>query len=219
MNVALVLGAGASRGVSYARVRDVPSPLDRDFFDLLQRFDPDEKDEESVSRTLRWVQTLPHEYWRSMERSFYTLHLNAYLLRKLNQASHDKLSAKDDADVVGTFAIAIGALLRAAHGTETCSYHRDLLTKLYLNDTILSFNYDLVAERAMKATDRFSSVPFEDWLYGFSKAPKKWMGPALLKLHGSFNWRMPEADGQGFTVRTTGWPQWHSRSHFPTLCC
>jgi hypothetical protein len=97
MNVAVVLGAGASRGVSYARQRDIPSPLDRDFFDLLQRFDPDEKDEECVERTLRWAQQLPDEYWRSMERSFYTLHLKAYLLRKLNKLPQDKTGAKDDA--------------------------------------------------------------------------------------------------------------------------
>jgi hypothetical protein len=75
MGIALVLGAGASRGVSYAKTRDIPSPLDRDFFDLLQRLDPNGKDEQQIDRTLRWVQQLPIEYWRSMEKSFYTLHL------------------------------------------------------------------------------------------------------------------------------------------------
>ncbi len=206
MNVAVVLGAGASRGVSYARQRDVPSPLDRDFFDLLQRLDANPKDERQVSRAVRWAQTLPSDCWRSMERSFYTLHLNAYLLRKLGKMPQDKAAAKNDAEVVGTFALAIGALLRAAHGTETCSNHRDLVKSLVTGDIVISFNYDLVVERAMKAHPRFTSVPFGDWLYGFSKVPKKWLGPTVYKLHGSFNWSMPETEGEGFTVRTSGWP-------------
>jgi hypothetical protein len=37
--VTLVLGAGASRGVSYAHQGRIPSPLDGDFFDLLQRLE------------------------------------------------------------------------------------------------------------------------------------------------------------------------------------
>jgi hypothetical protein len=207
MNVAVVLGAGASRGVSYARQREVASPLDRDFFDLLQRFDADEKDQECVDRTLRWAQQLPDDYWRSMERSFYTLHLKAYLLRKLNKLPQDKRAAKDDAEVVSTFVIAIGALLRAAHGTETCKHHHELLKKLYTSDIVMSFNYDLVVERAIKALPRFSATPFGDWLYGFTKQPKQWSGPTVYKMHGSFNWKMPEGDRAGFEVRTQNWPE------------
>ena len=214
MGIALVLGAGASRGVSYAKTRDIPSPLDRDFFDLLQRLDPNGKDEQQIDRTLRWVQQLPIEYWRSMEKSFYTLHLRAYMRDKLNRPAQGKLIPKDDEDVVSTFVIAIGALLRAAHGTETCDFHRKLLSKLYLNDVIVSFNYDLVVERAMKALPRFSSIPFGNWLYGFSNRPKKWLGPTVFKMHGSFNWTMPETTGGSFGVRTRGWPELESAPGF-----
>jgi hypothetical protein len=35
-NTVVVLGAGASRGVSYADDSSLPSPLDFDFFDLLR---------------------------------------------------------------------------------------------------------------------------------------------------------------------------------------
>ena len=44
MAISIILGAGASRGVSYSRESDMPSPLDRDFFDLLQRLEPQKKD-------------------------------------------------------------------------------------------------------------------------------------------------------------------------------
>lgn len=213
--IGLILGAGASRGVSYARSREVRSPLDRDFFDLLQRLNPkDAKDEEAKRKTLRWVQQLPPEYWRSMERSFYTLHLRAYLREKLNRLPEEKRVPKDDEDVVSTFVIAIGTLLRAAHGTETCDFHRKILTRLWLQDVVLSFNYDLVVERAMKATPRFSNVPFGGWLYGFSKRPKEWLGPAIYKMHGSFNWTMPLVNGQSFGVRTRGWPALESAPGF-----
>jgi hypothetical protein len=41
---AVVLGAGASRSVSYAHEREQPSPLDSDFFDLLNRLEPHTED-------------------------------------------------------------------------------------------------------------------------------------------------------------------------------
>jgi hypothetical protein len=207
MGIALILGAGASRGVSYARDREIPSPLDRDFFDLLQRLDPkDPKDEKCKDNALRWAQQLPPDHWRSMERSFYTLHLRAYLRERLNRLPEGRLSPRDDEDVVSTFVIAIGTLLRAAHGTETCEFHQNMLSHLWLQDVVISFNYDLVIERAMKALTRFSAVPFGRWLYGFSRCPKEWLGPTVFKMHGSFNWTMPESVGETFGVRTRGWP-------------
>jgi len=41
----LLLGAGASRAVSYAGKRSTRSPLDADFFELLQRGETKDKDE------------------------------------------------------------------------------------------------------------------------------------------------------------------------------
>src|ERR1700726_1242520 len=82
-SVTFVLGAGA-RAVSYARRTDVASPLDRDFFDLLQRLQAKEKDDVAVRWVLGKILTLPFEYRRSLERAFYTLHLRSYLQRKLS---------------------------------------------------------------------------------------------------------------------------------------
>jgi hypothetical protein len=67
-SVTFVLGAGASRAVSYARTTDVPSPLDRDFFDLLQRLKAREKDEAAVKWVLKRMSMLPFEYRRHAER-------------------------------------------------------------------------------------------------------------------------------------------------------
>jgi TFIIF-interacting CTD phosphatase-like protein len=60
-----------------------PSPLDSDFFDLLQRLEPAQEDLEAVQSVLEQVSSLPQECWRSMERAFYTLHLRPYLAEKL----------------------------------------------------------------------------------------------------------------------------------------
>ena len=57
--VTLVLGAGASRGVSYAHQGRIPSPLDGDFFDLLQRLEPSGRDEAAVEFVLRQCSRLP----------------------------------------------------------------------------------------------------------------------------------------------------------------
>jgi hypothetical protein len=68
----LVLGAGASRAVSYANTGDIPSPLDSDFFDLLQRLEPHEKDEPAVKAVLEWsMEPKDVGLRRSMERLFY----------------------------------------------------------------------------------------------------------------------------------------------------
>ena len=116
----LVLGAGASRAVSYANRSPNLSPVDSDFFDLLQRHEVKsakaDKQWEAIARVVGRVRMMPFEYWRSMERAFYTLHLRAYMAEKLG------LMEFDDTDemIVGDFAKSIQALLRAAHGTRTC---------------------------------------------------------------------------------------------------
>jgi hypothetical protein len=199
----MVLGAGASRGVSYEHETPIPSPLDRDYFDLLQRFDHFEKDDDVINRVVQWVQELPFEYWRSMEQSFYTLQSRAHLAHKLRAGA----DLPSDADIVTSFVNATGALLRAAHGRNTCNHHKRLIKNLGTSDTILTFNYDLVTERAMKAIPEIATSPFGPWVYGLEPAnkPESWTAPTLLKLHGSFSWDYPMSAGKPFAVRLENW--------------
>jgi hypothetical protein len=204
--VTFVLGAGASRSVSYARKTDVPSPLDRDFFDLLQRLEPLEKDERAVGWVLKKMLTLPFEYRRSLERAFYTLHLRSYLRRKLTGATEKT----EEEAVVAHFSRAIVALLRKAHGTHTCKNHQYLLQELGRNDAIISFNYDLVVERALRGHAAANEVPFVPTIYRLHQNdPLVSHFPQILKLHGSVNWRMKNDQLQ---VRTT---QWENFDHTP----
>jgi hypothetical protein len=140
----VVLGAGASRGVSYWREMPIRSPLDRDYFDLLQRFDPISKNAATIKRVVAWAQKLPFEYWRSMEQSFYTLQSRSHVASKLGVTG----TYPTDGNIVTSFVNATGALLRAAHGKESCDFHRKLAENMTESDSIMTFNYDLVMERA-----------------------------------------------------------------------
>ncbi|TAM45590.1 MAG: hypothetical protein EPN55_07800 [Gammaproteobacteria bacterium] len=199
----VVLGAGASRGVSYALESDSPSPLDSDFFDLLQREyakPHTSSNKKHINSLLERLKLLPYEYWRSMERSFYTLHLQAYLSKKL---SGNELK-REDASVVLDFAVCIQTLLRSAHGKKTCAHHREILKRLGDKDALITFNYDLVVERAIR--DKFESQhrQFGPWIYALDANQNDVQGPIILKLHGSSNWRWNRND-ESLNVQTVAW--------------
>lgn len=201
--IVVLLGAGASRGASYAGKMQIPSPLDRDYFDLLQRFKHSQHDDAAIRNVVKWTQDLSFEYWRSMEQSFYTLQSRSYLAKKLKI----KGTFPSDADVVTAFVNATGALLRAAHGKKSCDYHISLIRELTNDDTIITFNYELVAERAFSKISSIRSKTFGPWVYGFEsdRQPAGWSAPWLLKLHGSFSWDYPLEGSEQFELRLEKW--------------
>jgi hypothetical protein len=197
---AAVLGAGASRSVSYANEREQPSPLDSDFFDLLKRLEPRSDDAGAVQFVRAQIETLPLDYRRSMERSFYTLQLRAYMAEKLKASQN---SGPSDDEVVANFARCIQALLRSAHGKEFCKNHNAFLSPLGRDDTVISFNYDLVIERAISKIASTRGANFGEWVYGLKNKPVDYDLPTILKLHGSSNWRLPVE--KKIQVLTTDW--------------
>lgn len=185
----VVLGAGASRSVSYAHLGEAPSPLDSDFFDLLQRIPHKPKDEDAISRVLKRARDLPPEFRRSMEKSFYTLHLRAYLKEILVKQD----GAGEQQQIISDFAQAIEALLREAHSTNICERHSELLQRLFPHDAVVSFNYDLVVERSLGKCAQAKGIGFGDWVYGLADPPTgSPLCPLILKLHGSSNWQLTE---------------------------
>ena len=201
--LALILGAGARRGVSYANIGDAPSPLDADFFDLLQRLTPRKEDRQAVRSVLSEVQKLPYGCWRSMERAFYTVHLRAYMQRKLEDDDDHT-----DETVIKNFAHCVQALLRKAHAKSMCANHKRILENLYEYDTVFSFNYDLVPERAMRPVAESRDIAFSNWLYGLAQLPKNSNSnlPLIIKLHGSSNWKATKsADKDQIDALTKSW--------------
>jgi len=200
----VVLGAGASRDVSYAYQLDnyTPSPLDTDFFNILQRIDAKDKDRDAVNKVLKAVRALPYDCWRSLERAFYTLHLRAVMEEELS----DALPTGKDRRVVEQFTRCLQAVLREAHGSKFCQHHQELFTKLGNRDAIISFNYDLVAERALcnRAHNLKQPDSFGRWVYGLGPdaKPTGLDMPVLLKLHGSSNWQIDSGEIQ---IKTASW--------------
>jgi hypothetical protein len=203
--IGIILGAGASRSVSYAHEHDIRSPLDADFFDLLQRVEvpSTSRHKRAVQSVVAKAQKLPYEYWRSMERAFYTIHLRASLQAKLKGSNH----VPEDR-VIREFAQSVQVLLRKAHGTRTCNHHQRLVECLHQADTVISFNYDLVPERALKPVALARKISFGDWLYGLTENKDGGDLPLILKLHGSSNWRPARGpDTPRFDVLTKRWGQ------------
>src|SRR5580692_11063789 len=91
------------------------------------------------------IAMLPQDYRRSMERAFYTLQLRAFIALKLGGTE-----SITDEKIIADFARCIQAVLRAAHSKSVCDRHIRILTPLNSWDTIITFNYDLVAERALR---------------------------------------------------------------------
>lgn len=196
---AVILGAGASRGTSYLRAALFPSVLDNDFFELLNRL-PQGKYGSAVRDVLRWRKTLPVDCKDSLERSFYMLQTRAYLSEKFTS----KKQANPTHDlVIAQYTRCAYALLRHVHLMHVCSFHQEVFKILEKGDAIISFNYDLVAERALRNQAEPLGVKF-DWLYGFDGGPTDFDCPRLLRLHGSANWRLNEKNKR-IRVRTKQW--------------
>ena len=186
--------------MSYARNRPIRSPLDSDFFELLQKLEPKAKDEPAVSELVQWVLASGDSIWTSMERAFYTLHVRARMSELLFPSQRIEANVSN---LLSCFTRSVNALLREAHGTESCDHHIELLRKLRSTDSVVTFNYDLVVERALKKV--VSTHSFGGWFYGFQPRPEDAGNiPTVYKLHGSVNWIYHDHE-QTFRSRQQSW--------------
>lgn len=78
-----------------------------------------------------------------------------------------------------------------------------MLEQLGNDDSVITFNYDLVAERALRKSCEKQRKNFGAWLYGLRRKLSDPRGPVLLKLHGSSNWEF--LDSGKFKPRTESW--------------
>ncbi|HXJ93626.1 MAG TPA: hypothetical protein VMT20_12165 [Terriglobia bacterium] len=112
----ILLGAGASRGVSYADWVPMQSPLDADFYELLRRLKrpADNEDAAAVKHVLE--EACKSKLWESMEKMFYTLDLRCSMMDMLFP---DESGKKRADEFRKNFARSVQALLRAAHMPDT----------------------------------------------------------------------------------------------------
>ena len=191
-----VLGAGASRGASFVTSKiDVLPPLDVDFFQQISRLNQCDE----ALRLLEFVRAeYGHEAGLSMEQVFSEADYTHRFHHELNvgQGRPLKKYGKALEDFYGALAVLLNKTTK-----EDCDHHAVLAQKLGTDDTVLSFNYDCLMDRALArhAGNRWDPGKRS---YGFDvdrgldawRTRKRGKVPRtsiqLLKMHGSQNWKV-----------------------------
>ena len=194
----VLLGAGASYG---AQLGDGPfrarPPLDLGFFGELQKLAPTP----GIEGLLSFVREEFGPNLRlSMEEFFSQAEYTDRFHRELKIDPGPQI--KKYSKALERFYEILPRLFSEAIGDRTCSLHGELASRLFVEDVILSFNYDCLIDAALR--DRASKRWDPDQRgYGFSvKEGGKWWKKhsgkkgapfkssiTLLKPHGSFNWK------------------------------
>ena len=190
----VILGAGASRGCSLVEdgVNPLP-PLDLDFFQQVSRL----PDSEAAEKLLAFVRAeYGHELRLSMEQFFSEADYTNRFHTELNVDRGARIKKFQDA--LENFHSAVADLLRLLANGD-CQWHQRIIDRLGVGDSIISFNYDCIVDRALKTNGGNRWDP-ERGGYGFEisgdidawrtatrgQPPKSSI--QLLKMHGSINW-------------------------------
>ena len=196
----LVLGAGASRGASFAiDPTSILPPLDLDFFQQISRM----SSSESAARLLTFIRSeYGHEVGLSMEQFFSEADYTDRFHNELNVDPGPNIRRYKKA--LDDFFHVLPQMLQMAT-SDRCEYHAKLAESLHARDCIISFNYDCLIDRALCDNSDIRWDPDKN-AYGFELASggSSWRKHSigrpvktpirLLKLHGSHNWSK-NADG------------------------
>jgi hypothetical protein len=203
--VAMIFGAGATRG-AFAKLA-VPPPVDADFFELVARL--------KGHGTPRLARSVRRDVWALYSRStdiglesyYRDIETRATVLKFAKSANQPKNWQSRQRN--------LEELIRRTYIHTTCKTdvvptrphtspaHDKVLRQLEAGDTVLTFNYDLVIEEALRANNLWSPRDgygvaahgiTGDWC-------RRWRSPggsaglpkskiSLLKLHGSINWTL-----------------------------
>jgi hypothetical protein len=191
----VVLGAGATRGASFVGNAALPPPVDGDFFRILQMSE--------TGRSEEGRQLLDHVrdvYGPALDTGMETVFTN------LDAAATFHQEVKIDPGpvvqwptrLIDAFRTVLPRLLGETVGPR-CDFHTALAEQLGTIDTVISLNYDCLADIALceAAGSRFAAARGGYGVEVGAGAPS-WRGSArgrtpegsitLLKLHGSLNW-------------------------------
>jgi len=228
---AIILGAGASRGEYFAGGQANPHilpPLDSDFFAQVQRVGPQDVSTRLLLKIAR--QLFGPVPSCTMEEFFTTVEFLAEF-SGIGRLERDEVNPlKWDVAKIAFKESLLRVLTDAGIGTrdgpaQPPTYHGQLLGVLSPGDTVISFNYDVLADCALgqRWPRRWSPGPewnaeiAGEWLYwnacnGTSEASTHEI--LLLKMHGSVNWEIhddrialtkPEFDPNEMAVIPPAW--------------
>ncbi len=193
----VLLGAGASRGASFVEPHSlcVP-PLDGDFFPVLRSSGLNERSE--VRDLLAFVE----EEFGGLDIRMESFYSQAFLHDQfVADISKGKGRRQRYQLALRRFRAVLPALFRSAIGESECGYHRKLAASLDSRDSVVSFNYDCLMDRALAGWAGRRWDPQHGYAFEVRSGLEGWKNHAgargrpfkqtiqLLKPHGSFNWR------------------------------
>jgi hypothetical protein len=201
----VILGAGASRGSSFAdATRQVLPPLDADFFEQAQRID--EAEFKGAGKEV--IDFVRDEYGATQMPTLETLFTQAQGYEQFVRQFYSKPGPKPVRykKQLGYLLELIPRVFKAALADQECTWHDRIAYAMRKGDTIISFNYDVLIDEAL--TRLAQGIWKADPGYGISIADGAagWSAPRspgafprkeylrLLKPHGSLNWLL-EQDG------------------------
>lgn len=201
----IILGAGASAGAENSS-----TPITSEFF----------KRAEEIGLTNHklfiWLLTHIHNFYGISKEDLILGHIDleeimsmldltqpgsilSNIVWDLIKDKSDKTVEEDIYAAPGILRRIIISILRRTGGDFKCKYHNILCDNLDQNDSIISFNYDLYIDEALKQTDKWDEYD------GYGIVPKgiskngQWISDPpnitslwkLYKMHGSMNWVRP----------------------------
>lgn len=206
---AVILGAGASRGASFAaeNVGGALPPLDADFFAQLERLPRRSTSQKNL------LTFLAREFgtdFRSMESVFSQLVASDEISSLPQRRRGPHLQAYSRA--ADQFLESLTELLQDTCADRECRFHETLARRLRAGDTVISFNYDCLVDSSLAnyatAYGRWDALRG----YGFPVTvggqywgsrvdlPHQANPIRLLKPHGSLNWQVSSAAGGPTTL-------------------
>jgi len=200
-NFVIVLGAGASFG---SKVGDVTPPLDAEFLKKARQLFGSSKghsNEIEAWRTFRdALKRAKFEMKIAVQNRLEELSTFLEAKANMNYLQHHQGRPRDYRNALESLIKVICYTLLRCNGVKECSLHRALF-ELIEPRTIITFNYDLIADQTLLAMDKFNWTSpkyanAQTMLIDKVRRPVPRRRPhkqiRLLKLHGSINWHRNE---------------------------
>lgn len=200
-----ILGAGATRG-GLAR-QPIPPPVDADFFEIAGEI--------KGHGTQKLARTVLNDVWKlygrvngvGLESYFRDIETRARIYKFTSTANKPKDWQKRQDNLEELIRrVIIHTTCDASSGhfkPRSSKSHKIILSTLERDDTVITFNYDLLIEESFEGAELWSPVTgyaqavhgitnewCSKWLSTRGGARKSKSKVDLLKLHGSINWTL-----------------------------
>jgi SIR2-like domain len=194
-DVALIVGAGATRGAHFVAPGTIcKPPLDGDFFQLLRSSGLTGSD---VRRLLDFVD----REFGNLEVGMETFYSQAFLYDQFLQdvPTGGKGRRREYQRHLTYFRRTLPTLLGTSLFSQECAFHAAIVEAVSPGDTFISFNYDCLLDTALARHGRRRWRPSEGYGFPISGGEDGWCDHSglgrppkrsirLLKPHGSLNW-------------------------------